>query len=433
MRLADGSGWVAIGDTLIEGHTRSRVRIEQGRGSSRGHHAVSCQAVVRAVDNEAATRWTTKLGDNGNGKYSVGYSVIEVGGGSVAGRGVAAVLQGSSALYAGVGLWSADTGNKQKAAVVALDKQTGAVLWTRVLGAAQAQHGGARSCVMDGADIVCAGYVRYGQTGFVFVADEGRPAVWRLNSAGDILTETFLEVEGMGQVAKIRKDAAGFVLCSTAWSVLGGQDVNVVAVVKLSSSLAVEWSQTYGLAGGNSQVFDMLVDREGHYLLGGHTTVGEGVVNWDYLALRVDSQTRQVLWRKAWGQPRGFDARYIHDEMYGVALDNDVSVSSFTMLTILTACVQGNYLLLGGSGDEYSYSAQGAGQWAGWTSDVWGSYLVVADPGTGDTLSQGFWGDKGGNNAGEWLSYDAATGEIMVYTDSDTSGGFGFLKLTPVQ
>merc|ERR1719192_3200510 len=83
VRLADGSGWVAIGDTLIEGHTRSR-------------------AVVRAVDNEAATRWTTKLGDNGNGKYSVGYSVIE----------------GSSALYAGVGLWSADTGNKQKAAVV---------------------------------------------------------------------------------------------------------------------------------------------------------------------------------------------------------------------------------------------------------------------------------------------------------------------------
>ena len=253
-------------------------------------------------------------------------------------------MQGSSALYAGVGLWSADTSNKQKAAVVALDKQTGAVLWTRVLGAAQAQHGGARSCVMDGADIVCAGYVRYGQTGFVFVADEGRPAVWRLNSAGEILTETFLEVEGMGQVAKIRKDAAGFVLCSTAWSVLGGQDVNVVAVVKLSASLAVEWSQTYGLAGGNSQVFDMLVDREGHYLLGGHTTVGEGVVNWDYLALRVDSQTRQVLWRKAWGQPRGFDARYIHDEMYGVAMDNDVSsnqvycICSLYVLRVTTCC-----------------------------------------------------------------------------------------------
>ena len=39
-----------------------------------------------------------------------------------------------------------------------------------------------------------------------------------------------------------------------------------------------------------SQVFDMLVDYEGNYLLGGHTTVGEGVVNWDYLALKISSQ-----------------------------------------------------------------------------------------------------------------------------------------------
>ena len=96
---------------------------------------------------------------------------------------------------------------------------------------------------------------------------------------------------------------------------------------------------------------------------------------------------------------------------------------------MFTLCTQGNYLLLGGSGDEYSYTAQGAGQWAGWTSDVWGSYLVVADPGTGHTLSQGSWGDKGGNNAGEWRTYVRATGDIMVYLDSDTVGGFGYLKL----
>ena len=36
----------------------------------------------------------------------------------------------------------------------------------------------------------------------------------------------------------------------------------------------------------------------------------------------------------------------------------------------------GNYLLLGGSGDEYSYSATNAN---GWSSDVWVSYLVVLD------------------------------------------------------
>ena len=77
------------------------------------------------------------------------------------------------------------------------------------------------------------------------------------------------------------------------------------------------------MAGGNSQVFDMLVDNDGNYLMGGHTTVGDGVVNWDYLALKVDSSTRNQVWRKTYGQPRNFDARYIHDEMYGVALDNN--------------------------------------------------------------------------------------------------------------
>ena len=46
--------------------------------------------------------------------------------------------------------------------------------------------------------------------------------------------------------------------------------------------------------------------------------------------------------------------------MYGVALDP-----------------AGNYLLLGGSGDEYSYSATDSA--TGWKSDVWVSYLVVVD------------------------------------------------------
>ena len=46
--------------------------------------------------------------------------------------------------------------------------------------------------------------------------------------------------------------------------------------------------------------------------------------------------------------------------MYGVDLD-----------------LAGNYLLLGGSGDEYSYTATNAN---GDKSDIWVSYLVVVDP-----------------------------------------------------
>ena len=80
--------------------------------------------------------------------------------------------------------------------------------------------------------------------GFVFVADEGKPVVWRLSSDGTVTTEQTLSISGMGQVAKIRRDAtSGFVLCSTAYASLGGADRNVMALVKLDNSLSVEWSQ----------------------------------------------------------------------------------------------------------------------------------------------------------------------------------------------
>ena len=34
--------------------------------------------MVRAVDNEAGTKWTTTIGDSGAGYFSVGYTVTQV-------------------------------------------------------------------------------------------------------------------------------------------------------------------------------------------------------------------------------------------------------------------------------------------------------------------------------------------------------------------
>merc|ERR1719433_1829136 len=209
IQFADKSGWVGIGELLpAEGQTAQNFKV-----------------MIRAVDNAAATLWTAQLGDDhqqsSQNSYSVGLSVVE-GGGS---------------LYAGVGLWQ-QASSQQAPAVMSLNPATGAVLWTTVLGQGQSGHGAVRSCIMDGSEIVCAGYVNDFEPGFKFVADEAKPAVWRLDSSGGLVTEKILNVEGLGQIAKIRSDpAGGFIACSTGWGVVGGNDVYVVGLVKLSASL----------------------------------------------------------------------------------------------------------------------------------------------------------------------------------------------------
>merc|ERR1719228_3238976 len=379
-RLHDLSGWVAIGQVLPE-----------------DQRAFVQQIMLRRVDNDGNTVWTTRIGEScphGLEECNVGFSVAVT----------------DNMLYAGVGLAS---GGKMKPAVLALSVADGSEAWRLVLDSGTG-HGGVRSVVLDGDDLLCTGYTDAQESGFQFVVDEGKAKVWKISLAsnpGVLSAETTLSAESLTQGAKIRVDPrGGYVVCSTVWGVIGGKDLNVVALVKINRNLQVEWSKSYGDGRGASQVFDMLIDNDGNYLLGGHTTAGDGVVNWDYLAVKVNSQTQGVEWRLTFGQPRGFDANFIHDEMYGVALD-----------------LNGNYLLLGGSGDEYSYSATNPD---GWSSDVWVSYLVVLDQ-QGGVLHQGVYGSKNGNNAGEWLSVDKTSGEVMVYTDSDTVPGFGFLSLTP--
>ena len=190
--------------------------------------------------------------------------------------------------------------------VMALDASSGNVLWTWKA-TTHAGHGGVRSVIVDGSRIICTGYINFSTPGFVFVADEAKAVVWELDVNGNLVKENILASE-IPQGAKIRKvPSGGFVIASTAWGVIGGASVEVAGLVKLTNNLDLEWEQTYGMQGGMTQVFDILVDNNGDYLMGGHTTVGNGVVNWDYVALKVNGQSRNLEWRKTWGQPRGFD------------------------------------------------------------------------------------------------------------------------------
>jgi len=361
LELADGSGFVAVGETSDE--------------SNFG------QILVTRVDTEGTKVWSQKIGT----QLSAAHTVVESG----------------SNVIVGGGLYKASTG-KMQATLMALDSATGSTVWTTSLD--HSGHGAIRGVVLDAGSLVATGFVDNNEGGFLFIADgdNAKAMAWKFDLSGNLETTTALGVDGMQQGAKIRVDPVngGYAIAGSVW-----MDDQQGIVVKLNSDLSVAWSQDYGLNTGGDQIFDLVVDSDGNYLLGGHTTAG--TTNWDYLAIKVDGATRQQLWRKTFGQPRGFDARYIHDEMWGVAMD-----------------AEGNYLLLGGSGDEYPYSATSGG----WASDIWVSYLVVVGK-DGDKLFEGIYGDQAGNEAGEYLTV-TSTGDIMIYTDSDTKGGFGFLKVT---
>jgi len=361
LELADASGFVAVGETSDETNFGA--------------------ILVTRVDTEGNKVWSQKIGT----QLSAAHTVVESG----------------SNVIVGGGLYKASTG-KMQATLMALDSATGSTVWTTSLD--HSGHGAIRGVVLDAGSLVATGFVDNNEGGFLFIADgdNAKAMAWKFDLSGNLETTTALGVDGMQQGAKIRVDPVngGYAIAGSVW-----MDDQQGIVVKLNSDLSVAWSQDYGLNTGGDQIFDLVVDSDGNYLLGGHTTAG--TTNWDYLAIKVDGATRQQLWRKTFGQPRGFDARYIHDEMWGVAMD-----------------AEGNYLLLGGSGDEYPYSATSGG----WASDIWVSYLVVVGK-DGDKLFEGIYGDQAGNEAGEYLTV-TSTGDIMIYTDSDTKGGFGFLKVT---
>merc|ERR1711936_843546 len=153
LRLADKSGWIAVGQTISENPGR---------------------VLVRRVDNEGTTVWSALFGaDVGNErkeKFSVGFSVAQD-------------PTNPERLYIGAGIWN-DDDNHMKA------------------------------------------------------------AVWELDKSGNMVSEMNMGSDMMPQGAKIRKDlSSGYVVSSTAWDEIHGEEANVIAVAKLTNDLEVEWSK----------------------------------------------------------------------------------------------------------------------------------------------------------------------------------------------
>jgi hypothetical protein len=259
-------------------------------------------------------------------------------------------------------------------------------------------------------NIFLTGYKNHADPGFVFIADDSEGFVMKVNSTdGSMIWEKGISSD---QGAKIRKDQSGFVICTTHW--MNDPDhPQDMYLIKLDPDGNELWAKHYG-GDSDEHCYDCDVADDGGYILGGHTrSPSYGVVNWDYLIMKIDAEGNEE-WHRTFGQPRGYDARYIHDEAYGVRQTSD-----------------GGYVIIGGTGDEHSYSESGHPKGA---SDIWMAYAVKVD-GQGETVWQQVYGSPILNDAGEYMDL-TSDGGFIIGTDSDYAGqenfepnNFGFLKI----
>jgi len=260
----------------------------------------------------------------------------------------------------------------------------------------------------DNGDILLTGYKGFGDGGFSFIADDSEGYVMRVNKEGGLIWDKPISAP---QGAKIRKTTNGYIICTTNWMNDATQPQKFY-LIRLDEAGNELWAKSYG-GDSDEHCYDCDVASDGGFILGGHTrSPSYGVVNWDYLLVKVDSEGKEE-WHKTFGQPRGYDPKWIHDEAYGVRQTPD-----------------GGFVIVGGTGDEYPYSAKGHPRGA---SDTWQAYAVKVD-GAGNTLWEGIYGSATSDDAGEYIGL-TNDGGFIIGTDTDIGhenyapNNFGFLKI----
>jgi len=361
-------GFIGIGQNEEKGGSRTNI-------------------LVVKTDSLGTQEWITELGTID--EWDVGITVHETTGGFIIGGG----------------LYNEETG-RQDRALAKLDHQ-GQVVW-------QHTYQGSKASAIRGIDIneqgeiIATGYTNCWDDGYTFIAEESDGFVMKTDSSGAVIWDKPISAP---QGTKVRMEkSGGFAIVSTMWVYSGGRDHQDVVLIRTDREGNEIFSKNYG-GERSDQCFDFDLALDGGYILAGHTR-SYGVANWDYLLMKIDSSGNEE-WVKTFGQPRGYNPDWIHDESYGVRSTPD-----------------GGYVVAGGSGDEYSYSASGhpAGR-----SDEWKAYLVKTDS-AGKLLWEGVYPPTSvGNNAAEFVAL-TVDGGFIVFTDTDSQSppapnNFGFMKI----
>ena len=355
--------------------------------TSEGGRGFSDMLVVK-TDAKGDLQWQKITGTSGQADF--GTFVTEVSDGFLV----------AGALYDRGGQWRA---------LVKFDSD-GKILW-------QKKYTGDGNGSIRGIDktgdggIVATGYVGSKERGYQFICDDGQGFILKTDADGNMQWENTLSSAPHGM--RIEEVVRGYAIGANVWVNESGNHHQNVCLILTDNKGNETFSESYG-GDGDDQVFDFAVTTDGGYIFSGHSrSPSYGTVNWDFFLFKVGSDKKEQ-WHKTFGQPRGYDAKYIHDESYGVKQTPD-----------------GGYVVVGGTGDEYEYSESGHSKGR---SDLWMAYVVKTDA-NGNLMWEGLYGSLEGNNAGEYINL-TSDGGYIIFTDSDTAGvigenNFGLMKITP--
>jgi hypothetical protein len=327
----------------------------------------SAKIFVVKTDSGGRLLWQREFGKSG---YNLGNSVAEANDGNYL---VAGTLNFDAALIkvdakAGKTIWSKtwDFGSEDSFEGLTLSNDGGIVLT------------GCRDGLAEGT------FLNWGK-GLVLKANEYGQEEWRRDLSG--FTSSGYRIQQSG---------TGFVLCAHPKD----EESDNFNLLSLDNNGKVQWAKSYGeIYWGFDQ------NKRGEVVLAGHTRKTPLSKNLDVQMKKLDKQGREQ-WTKFFGQPRGYNGKWIHDEVWGVRATPD-----------------GGWLAVAGTGDE-TRRYEGRGHPSG-PSSQWKIYLIKTDS-KGNLQWEGVYGSTENDWAGEDVCITADGGALVA----NDCGAFGFTKIS---
>ena len=279
------------------------------------------------------------------------------------------------------------------AALIKVEADTGKTLWSKTwnMGTEDAFEG--LRITADGG-ILATGY-RDGLAEGTFM-NWGRGVVLKTDSTGrEEWRRELVDFASSGYRLKATRDGGSLLMCHPR-----DEESNQYHLLKLDHLGKVIWSKYY-----NTVYWGFDTKSNGYSMLAGHTQESPLSKNWD-IELTVVDERGSVVWTRFFGQPRGYDGKWIHDEVWGARSTPD-----------------GGWLAVAGTGDE-TQRYEKKGHISG-PSGQWKIYLIKVDW-SGKLEWEGIYGSKESDWAGEDVCITADGGALIA----NDCGSFGFTKIS---